>query len=250
MESAIGEEADFAFIEQAAERFPEHADPRSAMAGRYILEAITRAYDAEPGVGLRRARGARYTLGWCSKSWAIDAAADPFWFVLDTAEPESYTPWGGARIAAARLPARRPSETMSAELAMTESIQRFTALVENPVGTSAAPAYRPLMLLHFALAGGVLLLAALALLAYLYTLHFTYLDIGWDLRFSGGDDLYAADVQILFGAAVVLGLMSLIQFSAFRTLAAGSAGALRAARAASVVLLLGFPLAYVAWRLA
>lgn len=105
------------------------------------------------------------------------------------------------------------------------------------------------MLLHFALAGGVLLLAALALLAYLYTLHFTYLDIGWDLRFSGGDDLYAADVQILFGAAVVLGLMSLIQFSAFRTLAAGSAGALRAARAASVVLLLGFPLAYVAWRL-
>ena len=133
---------------------------------------------------------------------------------------------------------------------MTESIQPFhRAGGESRSVRARRPRIVPLMLLHFGLAGVALLIAAAALLAYLYTLHFTYLDIGWDLRVSGEADLYAADVQLLFAAAVVLGLMSLIQFGAFRTLAAGSAGALRAARAASVVLLLGFPLAYFAWQL-
>ncbi len=107
----------------------------------------------------------------------------------------------------------------------------------------------PLMLLHFALAGIALLLAAAGLLAYLYTLHFTYVDIGWNLRIRAAGAIYDADVQLLFAAAVLLAGMSLLQFTAFRTLAAGSAGALRAARVAALVLLLGFPLAYIAWSL-
>lgn len=132
---------------------------------------------------------------------------------------------------------------------MSESIQPFHRAGESRSVRERRPRIVPLMLLHFGLAGGLLLLAAGGLLAYLYTLHFTYADIGWDLRISGASDIYDADVQMLFAGAVLLALMSLVQLVAFRTLAAGSAGALRSARAASLVLLLGLPLAYFAWRL-
>lgn len=132
---------------------------------------------------------------------------------------------------------------------MNESIQPFHRTGESRSVRASRPRIIPLMLLHFGLAGIALLLAAGGLLAYLYTLHFTYVDIGWTLRISGAGDIYDADVQLLFAGAVLLALMSLVQFAALRTLAAGSAGALRAARAASVVLLLGLPLAYAAWRL-
>lgn len=132
---------------------------------------------------------------------------------------------------------------------MNESIQPFHRTGESRSVRARRPRIVPLMLLHFGLAGFLLLLAAGGLLAYLYTLHFTYLDIGWNLRISGAGDIYDADVQLLFAGAVLLALMSLVQFAAFRTLAAGSAGALRAARAASLVLLFGFPLAFFAWGL-
>ena len=132
---------------------------------------------------------------------------------------------------------------------MNETIQPFHRTGESRSVRARRPRVVPLMLLHFGLAGGALFLAAVGLLVYLYTLHFTYVDIGPGLRISGADDIYDADVQLLFGGAVLLGLMSQVQFGALRTLAAGSAGALRAARAASLVLLLGIPLAYAAWNL-
>jgi len=130
---------------------------------------------------------------------------------------------------------------------MNESIQPFHRTGESRSVRARRPRLVPLMLLHFGLAGVALLLAAGGLLVYLYTLHFTYVDIGPGLRISGAGEIYDRAVQLLFAGAVLLALMSLVQFAAFRTLAVGSAGALRAARTASLVLLLGIPLAYAAW---
>lgn len=132
---------------------------------------------------------------------------------------------------------------------MTETIQPFHRAGESRPVRQRRPRVLPLMLLHFAVAGIVLLLAAAGLLVYLYTLHFTYAGIGWNLRISGAGAIYGADVQLLFAAAVLLAGMSLLQLIAFRTLAAGSADALAAARVAALILLLGFPLAVVAWGL-
>ncbi|MCC6799281.1 MAG: hypothetical protein IT325_04150, partial [Anaerolineae bacterium] len=65
---------------------------------------------------------------------------------------------------------------------MTETIQPFHRAGESRPVRQRRPRVLPLMLLHFAVAGIVLLLAAAGLLVYLYTLHFTYADIGWNLR--------------------------------------------------------------------
>lgn len=132
---------------------------------------------------------------------------------------------------------------------MTETIQPFHRAGESRPIRQRRPRVLPLMLLHFALAGIALFLAAAGVLAYLYTLHFTYVDVGWDFRISGAGAIYDANVQLLFAAAVLLAGMSLVQLIAFRTLASGSAGALRAARGAALTLLLGFPLAYAVWGL-
>lgn len=132
---------------------------------------------------------------------------------------------------------------------MSESIQPLYRRGEARSARRRRPRLLPVLLLHFGLAGAVLLLAGIGVMAYLYTLHFTYIDIGWSLRFERAGDLYAANIQMLFAGAVLLEAMSLVQFAAFRALAAGSRDALRAARAAALALLLGFPAAYFGWQL-
>ena len=132
---------------------------------------------------------------------------------------------------------------------MSETIQPFHRPAEARSVRDDRPRLVPLMLFHFALAGLVLLLAAGAVVGYLYALHFTHVDIGWNLRLSGADKIYDAETQRLFALVLILVALGLLQFGAFRTLSAGTAGALRAARAASVTLLAGFPLAVVIWRL-
>lgn len=95
------EEADFAFIKQAAERFPEHADLAVSYGWALYLQGDhARAYDVlNRAIGLSpRDVRARYTFGLVlEKLGDRDAAADSFWFVLDTAEPESLYSLGAAR---------------------------------------------------------------------------------------------------------------------------------------------------------
>src|SRR5690606_11785784 len=87
------EEADFAFIKQAGGGFPEHADLAVGYGWALYLQLdLARAYDVlNRAIGLSpRGVRARYAFGLgLEKLGDRDAAADSFWFVLDTAEPES-----------------------------------------------------------------------------------------------------------------------------------------------------------------
>ena len=95
------EAEDYAFIEDAAARFPDHADLAVSYGWALALRGDhARAYDA-----LSRAVSlapdsvrARYHFGLVlEKLGDRGAAADSFWFVLDTAEPGGLYALGAAR---------------------------------------------------------------------------------------------------------------------------------------------------------
>lgn len=95
------EDADFAFIEQAAARFPDDADLAVSHGWALSLQGDhASAYDElSRAVGLSpRSVRARYTFGLVlEKLGDRAAAADSFWFVLDTADPDSMYALGAAR---------------------------------------------------------------------------------------------------------------------------------------------------------
>ncbi len=127
---------------------------------------------------------------------------------------------------------------------VTESIQPFYRVSEEPLSGWPRWTVRA-MRLHFSLAGVLFFLGAAGLFAYLYTLKFERIDLGLNLRIEHPGDLYEQNIQVQVAGAVVLGVLSLIQFHAVRLLGQRRQGALAFVRVSALILLAGYPISLV-----
>ena len=124
---------------------------------------------------------------------------------------------------------------------VTETIQPFYRVSGEPASGWPRWTVRA-MRLHFTLAGLLLFLGAAGLFVYLYTLKLERLDLGLNLRIKHAGDLYEQNIQVQLAGAVVLGVLSLVQFHAVRLLGQRRRGALGFARLAALMLMAGYPI--------
>lgn len=128
---------------------------------------------------------------------------------------------------------------------MSDSIQPFYRV--SPAGDRRGRWVVRLARAHFALIGVALFGAALALLAYLFTLEFKRVELNWPLRIERAGDIYQASVQWKMAAAVGLALGSALYFQAVKALEQGSRQAVRWTRLAATLLLISLPAGLVLW---
>ncbi len=132
---------------------------------------------------------------------------------------------------------------------MAEQIEPFYHVPTQPRSARAGLAALTwrLMRVHFALMGLVLLGAALALGAYLYSLEFSRVELSATLRLRRGGDLYTSSMQAQVAALVALALAALVQFRAARRLSVRQRGGLWTVRLSALMALVGLPIGVGLW---
>lgn len=128
---------------------------------------------------------------------------------------------------------------------MTDSIQPFYRV--SPARGRRGRWVVRLARAHFALVGVVLFGAALALLAYLFTLELKRVQLSWPLRIERAGDIYQASVQWKMAATVGLALGSVLYFRAASALERRDRQAVRWTRLAATLLLISLPAGLVLW---
>ncbi len=132
---------------------------------------------------------------------------------------------------------------------MAEQIEAFYRVPSQPQNarTGLAALTWRLMRAHFALMGLLLLGAALALGAYLYSLEFSRVQLSGFLRLKRAADLYTPVVQGQVAGLVVLAVAALVQFRAARRLSVRRRGGLWTVRLSALMVLVGLPLGVGLW---
>jgi len=100
---------------------------------------------------------------------------------------------------------------------------------------------------HFTAAGTVLLVGALAILAYLFALEFERVTMTRGLRITRPGSIYEQKIQLQMAGAVLLALASVLQLRVAGVLGGRRRGAPAAARLAATLLLLSLPAGMFAW---
>lgn len=100
---------------------------------------------------------------------------------------------------------------------------------------------------HFTAAGAVLLVGALAILAYLFALEFERVTITNGLRITRPGSIYEQKIQLQMAGAVLLALASALQLRAAGALGGRRRGARAVVRLAAALLLLSLPAGAVVW---
>lgn len=130
---------------------------------------------------------------------------------------------------------------------LADSIQPFYR-VSAPSGQGPAARWLTrIMRAHFALVGVVLFGASIGLLAYLYSLEFTRIDLAWTLRIERAGDIYDPSVQAKMAAAVALSLTSVLYFRAVAALDQRRRGAAIWVRLAALLLAVSLPAGVLLW---
>lgn len=130
---------------------------------------------------------------------------------------------------------------------MIEQIEPFHRVSESERPPRWAGWTVRAMRAHFTAAGAVLLVGALAILAYLFALEFERVTITRGLRITRPGSIYEQDIQVQMAGAVLLALASVLQLWAAGALGGRRRGAPAAARLAATLLLLSLPAGVIAW---
>lgn len=130
---------------------------------------------------------------------------------------------------------------------MADSIQPFYRVPPTANRRSGERWALRLARVHFGLVGVALFLAALVLLAYLFTLEFKRVEVQWPLRIERADDIYKASVQLKMAGVVTLALGSALYFRAAGALGQRRKESVRWLRLAATLLLGSLPAGLVLW---
>lgn len=130
---------------------------------------------------------------------------------------------------------------------MIEQIEPFHRVSESERPPRWAGWTLRAMRAHFTAAGTVLLVGALAILAYLFALEFERVTMTRGLRITRPGSIYEQKIQLQMAGAVLLALASVLQLRVAGVLGGRRRGAPAAARLAATLLLLSLPAGMFAW---